>query len=90
MAQIHRSEDEIAGDFTAALDKVRQGIEVIVEHDHLAVAILTAPAPPRRTIREILALMPKDSPGIIDADFAQDVEAAVRAHRDPLDASQWD
>ena len=90
MAQIHMSDAEIAGDFAAALEKVRQGIEVIVEHDSLPIAVLKAAEPPRRTISEILALMPKDSTAVIDADFAADVEAAVSAHRDPLDSSKWD
>ena len=84
------TEAEIAGNFAAALEKVRQGIEVVVEHEHQAVAVLRATEPPRRTIAQILALMPKDSTGTIDEDFAADVEAAVESHREPLDASKWD
>lgn len=90
MVQVHMSESEIAGNFSAALAKVRQGFEVVVERAHRPVAVLKAIEPPCRTISEILALMPKDSTGTIDEDFAADVEAAIASHREPLDASKWD
>lgn len=41
--------------------------------------------PLRRTISECIALMPADSTGTIDSDFAKDVEAAIAAHREPLE-----
>ncbi len=88
--QIHMTEAEIGGNFAAALEKVRQGIEVVVEHEHQPIAVLKAAEPPRRTIAQILALMPKDSTATIDEDFAADVEAAIESHREPLDASKWD
>jgi antitoxin (DNA-binding transcriptional repressor) of toxin-antitoxin stability system len=90
MVQVHMTDAEVAGNFAAALEKVRQGIEVVVESEHQPIAVLRAAEPPRRTIAEILALMPKDSTATIDEDFAADVEAAIEAHREPLDASQWD
>ena len=52
MAQIRMSDPEIAGNVAAALKRVRQGIEVIVEHDSPAIAVLKATEPPRRTISE--------------------------------------
>ena len=75
------TEAEVAGNFAAAMDKVRQGLEVVVEYEHQPIAVLKAAEPPRRTIAEILALMPKDSTATIDDDFAADVEAAVESHR---------
>jgi antitoxin (DNA-binding transcriptional repressor) of toxin-antitoxin stability system len=90
MVQVHMTEAEISGNFAGALEKVRQGIEVVVEHDRKPVAVLTSAVPPRRTIAEILALMPNDSTATIDEDFGADVEAAIASHREPLDASQWD
>jgi hypothetical protein len=33
MAEIHMSEAEVAKNFSAALEKVRQGLEVVVEDD---------------------------------------------------------
>lgn len=90
MLQVHMTEAEIAGNFAAALEKVRQGLEVVIERENRPIAVLKAAEPPRRTIAEILALMPKDSTAVMDADFARDVEAGIEAHREPLDASKWD
>jgi len=50
MIQVHMTEAEIAGNFAAALEKVRQGIEVVVEHEHWPIAVLRAAEPPGRTI----------------------------------------
>jgi hypothetical protein len=46
--------------------------------------------PPRGKRSEILALIPKDSTAVMDADFARDVEAAIESYREPVDASKWD
>jgi hypothetical protein len=61
-----------------------------VEHDRQPVAVLRAAIPPRRKVSEVLALMPKDSPATMDADFARDVEAAIESHREPLEPPAWD
>ena len=90
MAQVHMSEAEVAGNFSAALEKVRQGLEVVVEHEHQPIAVLKAADPGPRTMAEILALIPKESTGVIDEDFARDVEAGIEAYREPLDSSSWD
>ena len=44
----------------------------------------------RRKISECIALMPADSTATIDPDFVRDVEAAVAAHREPLEPPAWD
>ena len=90
LVQVRIPDLEIASNFAAALAKVRQGLEVIVEHEHQSVAVLRAREPAERTISEVLALMPATSTGVIDADFAGDVEAMIEAHREPVDASKWD
>jgi len=41
MAQVHMSEAEVAKNFAAALEKVRQGAEIVVEQDHHPVAVIT-------------------------------------------------
>ena len=88
MAPIHMTEAELQSDLHAVLERVRRGAEVVVEGGEPV--ILTKQVLPRRTLGEALALLPKDSPGRMDADFARDVEAAVEAHREPLDTSAWD
>lgn len=90
MMQVRISDLEIAGNFAAALAKVRQGMEVIVEHKRQPVAVLKAMEPEARTISEMLALIPKDSTGVMGGEFALDVEAVIEAHREPLDTSRWD
>ena len=44
----------------------------------------------RRTLAECIAMLPEDSTATIDEDFAKDVEAAIKSHREPADASAWD
>ena len=90
MEQIHMTEAEVAGNFAAALEKVRQGLEVVVEDDHRAIAVLRPTEPPRRKISECIAMLPADSTATIDADFAGDVEAAIAAYREPLEPPAWD
>lgn len=89
MATIHISATEAARDFARLLVRVRSGAEVLIEDGTQAIAVLHTPAPPRRSIEECIALLPEDSPAVIDEDFAQDVQDAVAAHRDPLDPPAW-
>jgi antitoxin (DNA-binding transcriptional repressor) of toxin-antitoxin stability system len=90
MVQIHMTEAEVAGNFAAALEKVRQGLEVVVDDGHQAIAVLKPAEPPRRRISECIAMLSADSTATIDADFAGDVEAAIAAHREPLEPPAWD
>src|ERR1039457_5515320 len=48
MAQLHMTEAELARDLHAVLEKVRQGVEVVVDHDCQPVAVLRASDPSRR------------------------------------------
>jgi antitoxin (DNA-binding transcriptional repressor) of toxin-antitoxin stability system len=90
MMQVHMTEAEIAGNFGAALEKVRQGLEIVVEREHLPVAVLRAAEPVRRKISECIAMLPADSTATIDDDFAVDVDAAIAAHREALEPPAWD
>ena len=87
---IHISEAEAASNFADVLARVRAGAEVVIESGKLPVAIIHAPAAPRRTISECIALLPEDSTAVMDADFAKDVEAAIESHREPLEPPAWD
>ena len=84
------TDTEVANDFAAVLEKVRQGIEVVVEHDHKPIAVLRPAPPSPRKISEVLALTPKDSTATMDSDFAKDVEAAIQSHREALEPPLWD
>jgi antitoxin (DNA-binding transcriptional repressor) of toxin-antitoxin stability system len=89
---IHISETEAASNFADVLARVRASAEVVIESERgkLPVAVIHAPAPPRRTISECIALLPEDSTAVMDADFAKDVEAAIESHREPLTPPTWD
>jgi antitoxin (DNA-binding transcriptional repressor) of toxin-antitoxin stability system len=90
MATFHISEAEAARDFAGLMAYVRAGTEVVIESDTFPVAVLHPPTPPRRSIEECIAMLPADSPATIDEDFASDVQAAVVAHREPLNPPAWD
>jgi antitoxin (DNA-binding transcriptional repressor) of toxin-antitoxin stability system len=90
MAVIHISEAEAVRDFAGLLARVRAGAEVIIEHGADAVAVVRTPTPPRRSIEECIASLPKNSTATVDEDFARDVEEAVAAHRESLDVPAWD
>lgn len=94
MAQLHMSEAELARDLHAVLEKVRQGLEVVVESEHRPVAVLRSAGPPRRTISECIAIAEqreKDRgyPITLDPDFAGDVEEIVQ-NRKPWAPPPWD
>ncbi|MBT9330500.1 hypothetical protein [Paracidobacterium acidisoli] len=90
MATIHISATEAARDFAGLLARVRAGAEVVIEDGSLTVAVLHTPSPPRRSIEECIALLPEDSPAMVDEDFARDVAEAVEIHREPLNPPAWD
>lgn len=90
MATIHISEADAALNFAGLMARVRAGADIVIESGKLPVAVLHAPVPPRRSIEECIALLPEDSPAVIDEDFAGDVAAARAAHREPLNPPAWD
>ncbi len=87
---IHVSESEAARDFPGLLARVRAGAEVIIESGRLAIAVIHAPVPPRRSISECIAMLPENSNAVMDAEFAKDVEAAIASHREALEPPSWD
>ncbi len=90
MAQVHMSEAEVAKNFAAALEKVRQGAEVVVEQDHRPVAVITPVKGPGRPIDECIAIAKaRGSGATLDEGFAKDLEEMI-AQRQPLDTSAWD
>jgi antitoxin (DNA-binding transcriptional repressor) of toxin-antitoxin stability system len=90
MDALHVTESDLVKDVHSILQKVETGAEIIIERNAQPVAVISAAEPLRRTISECIALMPADSPGIIDSDFEKDVEAAIASHREPLEPPAWD
>ena len=89
------TEAELASDTHAVLEKVQAGVEVVVEQDNRPVAVIKMPAGLGRKISECIALArayegklgyaPVPDPG-----FANDVQAAFDAHREPLNPPSCD
>jgi len=95
MATVRITEAELARDLHAVLARVREGVEVIVEEDHRAVAVIKTPHGPGRKISESIALAKafEEKLGyapVPDSDFARDVQAGIDAHREPLNPPPWD
>ena len=95
MATVRITEAELARDLHAVLAKVQDGAEVIVERDHRPVAVIKMPQGPGRKISECIALAKayEENLGyapVPDPDFAKDVQAAIDAHREPLNPPAWD
>ena len=94
MATVRITEAELARDIHAVLAKVQEGVEVIVEQDHRPVAVIKTPQGPGRKISECIALAKayEEKLGfapVPDAAFAKDVQAAIDAHREPLNTPTW-
>ena len=90
MELLNVSEGDLARDVRSILKRVETGGEVIVERDAQPVAVIRPARLVRRKISQCTALMPADSTATIDPDFAKDVDAAIAAHREPLESPAWD
>lgn len=91
MAVLHMTEAEVVKDIAAVLAQVRQGVEVVVEQDHRAVAVIKPSKPVGRMISEVLAdLRRRGSDATMDEDFARDIEEGIAAHRVPWNPPSWD
>jgi antitoxin (DNA-binding transcriptional repressor) of toxin-antitoxin stability system len=88
---VRMTEAELARDVHAALEKVRQGVEVIIEQGNRPVAVLRAHQVSGRKISDVMAAL--DASGasaVIDEDFARDVEDGIKSHREPWHPPSWD
>jgi len=93
---IHISEEEAARDFAGVLARVREGVEVVIESDARAVAIVlpASDAFRPRLISESIALAKKHAEGLgyeprMDPDFAADLEEIIK-NRKPWNPPAWE
>jgi hypothetical protein len=94
MAQLHITEAELARDLHAVLEKVRSGVEVVVDPDNQdsdnQPVVIKAPAPPGRLLSECIALAEAHgSTATLDQDFAKDLEEIILLRQEPLNP-RWD
>jgi antitoxin (DNA-binding transcriptional repressor) of toxin-antitoxin stability system len=93
---IHVSDKEAAEDFAALLARVREGAEVVIEHDARPVAVVRAADTFRgRLLSEAIALAKAHASELgyeptLDAEFAADLEEIIESHRKPLNPPAWD
>jgi antitoxin (DNA-binding transcriptional repressor) of toxin-antitoxin stability system len=85
------TESDLARDVHGILEKVQQGVEVIVEQNHRPVAIIKASKPAGRLLTEVLAdLQARGSTAVIDDEFARDIQEGINAYREPWQPPSWD
>jgi hypothetical protein len=88
---VRMTEAEVARDLHTVLEKVRQGMEIVIEQDSRAVAVIKAPVVKGRKISEVIAeLEASGANATLDEDFARDVEEGIRARRQPWNPPAWD
>lgn len=89
---IHVSQAEALSDFAALLARVRAGIEIIIEDNSRAVAVLTpAPAGAGRLLSEAIASAEsRASTATLDESFAHDLDKIISSHREPLNPPAWE
>jgi hypothetical protein len=95
MSTVRITESELSRDVHVVLEKVQQGVEVIIwtkssAGGHHQNACDAGTEDQRmhwagQSIWEKLGYRP-----VPDPDFAKDVEASIAAHREPLQPSSWD
>ncbi len=92
MAVIHISEADAVRDFAGLLARVRTGAEVVIGSDEHPVAVIRSAVPPsvRRLSESLRLAKERASTVTLDADFANDLEAAINSHPEPSDSGAWD
>jgi antitoxin (DNA-binding transcriptional repressor) of toxin-antitoxin stability system len=93
---IRVSDKEAASDFASLLARVREGAEVVIEHDAQPVAVVRPAEVFRgRFLSESIALAKAHAKELgyeptMDPDFAADLEEIINSHRKPLSPPAWD
>ena len=91
MSTVRITEIELARDVHGVLEKVQQGVEVIVEKDHRPVAVIRSPKRSGRLVSECIALAKaRGSTVTLDEGFAKDVEDGIRERSRPWNPPSWD
>lgn len=85
MAPLRITESELARNLHELLGKVRNGIQIVVEENHRAIAIIQPSETRRRTIPDLIefarARESENGPAVLDPDFAADIAEIIRTRR---------
>ncbi|MEQ1949609.1 MAG: hypothetical protein ABL995_20625 [Bryobacteraceae bacterium] len=89
---LHITEAELARDIHLFIERARQGVEVVIEENHRAVAVIkAAPEPAGRKLSEIAArLRASGTSAAADPEFSGDVDEAVGMYREPWEPPALD
>jgi len=91
MSTVHMTESEVARDLHAVLARVQQGVEVVVEQDHRAVAIIRSPHPRGRLLSECIKLAEaRGTTAIPDEGFMKDVAQGIAQRSKPWNPPSWE
>ena len=91
MAQVHMTEAEVARDLHGVLARVQQGIEVVVEQNHRAVAVIRSPLPKGRLLSECITLAEaRGSTATLDEGFMKDVEEGIASRSQLWNPPAWE
>ena len=86
MSTVYMNEHDVARDFAAVWEKIRTGVEVVVEHDRQPVAVIRSTGPQGRLLSECIALAEaRGATAIPDAGFMKDVEEGIAERSQPWD-----
>jgi antitoxin (DNA-binding transcriptional repressor) of toxin-antitoxin stability system len=85
------TEAELARDIHAVLAKVQEGVEVIVEQNHRAVAVIKTPHSTGRLLSESIAMAEsRGSTVTLDEGFMKDVEDGIASRSQPWSPPAWE
>ena len=91
MSTVYMNEHDVARDFAAVLEKIRTGVEVVVEHDRQPVAVIRSARPQGRLLSECIALAEaRGATAIPDAGFMKDVEEGIAERSQPWNPPSWE
>jgi antitoxin (DNA-binding transcriptional repressor) of toxin-antitoxin stability system len=91
MGTLRITEAELARDIHAILAKVQQGVEVVVEQNHRAVATIKPSARTGRPISACIASAKASGSQVtLDGGFGKDVEDGIRERSQPWNPPSWD
>jgi hypothetical protein len=85
------TEAQLARDIHTVLARIQEGVEIVVEQNHRAVAVIKSPLVKGRKISEVIAVLEASGANaLIDEDFAREAEEGIKAHREPRNPPSWD
>ena len=91
MATVRMTDSDVRNNFAAVLQKIREGIEVVVEQNHRPVALIRSPLPQGRLLSECIALAEaRGTTAVPDEGFIKDVAEEIAERSKPWIPPTWE